>query len=174
MKNYVLLGILLLAGVSFAADGCSWAAYAAKGYGCSMYQLYGYAPDAMDYTYWDIAADYFDNDNCFDYESMGSAWEDMAGGLWGDGPGQGMCYNAGCYDGCELESLTWFRSGITQYNAGAFAFKRLFLAGMRECLTNPEYEGDYSSSEVMQMLQYGKANYRECVALAGPCWGCST
>ncbi len=174
MNKFALtLGILLLAGLSFAtALPTNWMMYSTKSYGCNFYDIQGFPPASpYEYSRWDIALNYFNETGCFNYDAMASYTEGTAEALWGRPGHWGMCQNSGCPTGIKNYPSA-FRGNIVEYNAASLGFTNLFLAGVKECLTNPAYSGRYSRSEVLSMLAGQREAYRMCLDMAPVCYGC--
>jgi hypothetical protein len=136
-------------------------------YGCNYYYSNeGYEGPGM----WTIAFSdsYFDtSDECFDGE-METYIINMNGYLLNSE--SGMCEYSGCYRGEPSTAL--FRSSMLGYNTNAAQYKALFLAGVRECLS--EYPEEYSRATVLGWLNSAMSGYRACIAYSStsPCYRC--
>ncbi len=170
MKTYILLGILLLAGLSFAKMAPNWMMYAVNGYGCNYdYNSQGgwHAPGL-----YSIVANYDNLSSChyWSCNTMANDLDAMYWAVWDDGSYTQMCSYSGCY-GSSYMSTTDFRSSILGYNVAAADYKSHFLAGLRAYLA--ENPGD--KSDILSDLQGTMADYRACLAAAagyGSCWMC--
>ncbi len=153
MKTYILLGVLLLAGLSFAITQ-NWMMYSVNGYGCGYhyYSIENYGGHA---TLRGIAGHY----GCGEYwdcNSMDTDAKDIGNAVWGDGS-PGMCTYSGCWDPPYPVA---FKSNVLTYNLAASDLKAKFLAGLRAYLAeNPDERSDLQAA-----LQDAMAGYRECLS----------
>ncbi len=160
MKTYILLGILLMVGLSFARTEENWMGYSEARYSCSLfYDAYGYHSSTTGLMR--IVYDYDNSSSCA-YWNCGAMEEDLGsigGVLWNEG---GMWDN-GCYE--ELDP-SGFRSNMIEYSIYATDFKSKFLAGLRAYLA--ENPGDRSN--LLSDLQDTTANYRYCLTDIDYCY----
>lgn len=161
MKKLILLGILLLAGLSFAYTLAppNWMEYSVNRYVCNYaYNEYGYINGTYVVGLMGIAETY---DNCSDPEywgcdAMNTSTGDMEYAMNGES-GWDICEYAGCY-GSERMSVTGFRSSMLGYNVAAASFKSYFLAGLRAYLAD---DGDREA--VLEDLQDARSDSLLCL-----------
>jgi hypothetical protein len=167
-KFALMLGILLLAGLSFAQE---WMGYVATRYVCSSYyNLGGYDRPIIPYAGLNfIANNYFNSDyRCFDYRAMDGYADAMNGEIWGK---NSMCENSGCIG---EESVSGLRSNMLSYNMDAAQFRALFLSGVRYCMS--AYPREYPRETVLGWLNEAKMGYHLCLlenaGERGTCFDC--
>lgn len=169
MKTYILLGILLLAGVSFALTP-NWMMYSADKYGCNYY-YYGKGWDGGTGLS-DIANKYYEqcDGGCWDTDVLSSNLEDMSWAVWDEGPyGACMCENSGCWES-EGTSVSGFRTHMLEFNAAAAGYKAEFMAGLRAFIA----EGG-SRADILADMGTAKNDHLACLAYMrehGPCDMC--
>lgn len=158
-SKMLMLGILLLAGLSFANGGPqNWMQTAQARYNCNLMYVGGPGHSLMNIAQTDLSAcGYFDcgemqTDIMFLIQILFSR--------------DSMCENAGCYidPGPDPEG---FRSNMLAYSARSAHFKSFFLSGMRAYLADADAGEKAYAYEVMQS---GLSSYRECLALNRYCY----
>lgn len=172
MKTYILLGMLLLLGVSFAAETYNWMEYLINKYPCNYaYNKYGYIDGNYDMGLMEIAENYDDCDDpaYWDCEGMDIALEDMAAAVDGESEPDAMCTNSGCWSEGDYTNPVAFKASMLEYNAAMARFKAMFLAGYRSYLADGG-----SSSGPMLLMQQASADYQKCLNDLSdqPCWVC--
>ncbi len=162
MNKFALtLGILLLAGLSFA-DGCKWIGYLESKYACDfLHNAGGYPPSGGALSLMQIVGNY--DSRCTYWtgcRDMGNDLAHMDGAIWGRG---GMWNDAGCYGETDVSG---FRQGMLAYSAASMDFRAKFLAGLRSYLAaNP-----VNKTSLMNDITDAKENYLYCLSDVPCCY----
>ncbi len=159
MNKFALtLGILLLAGLSFAQPSPpdNWMKHAVNMYGCNF--EYNYKGFGSSMGLWSIVNDYGSCDY-WDCTPMENDYNNMGYAIWDEGNTSGMCYYSGCWADGNGTSLTDFRSSVLAYNLNAANYKFYFLSGLRAYLA----ENPGGKSDILRDLQNATAGYRDCI-----------
>jgi hypothetical protein len=147
-KLMIALGLLLIAGLSFAfAPGpwqYDWQNHVSWRYNCNL--------GPMGYGFYSAAATYMQPyADAGDFYSMNQYLGIMSRGLWGDLLGPGMA---------NEYYVAPFRSDMAGYNSGNAAFRSIFNAAYREYMAATGDPG----GNVRNYLAVNRAAYMECVA----------
>ena len=153
----LMLGILIITGLSFAEAPPNWMEYAVNRYGCNYYYNWN-GWDSLT-GLWRLVGNYDGSCEYWGCTDMGIDLDAMNRAVW-DKEEDKMCYHSGCWYEGEGTSTTDFRSSMLEYNVAAVDFKSHFLFGLRAYLAeNPE-----DRSDILADLQDSKADYRDCLA----------
>ena len=166
----LMLGILLIAGLSFARiTPDNWMTHVETRYYCDeMYSAKGYSEEMPGLSY--IAFSDYDFDTeyaCIDERAMDGYLDAMDAAIREE---DGMCDNSGCNLG--EPSATGFRSNMLYYNTNAAQFKALFLQGVRACMAG--HPTEYPRATVAGWLNSAKAGYLACLSEEGLCDSCES
>jgi hypothetical protein len=150
----LMLGILLLAGLSFALPTPSWMTYTESRYSCNYYyNEQGYIDTGLlgiVYTY-DPGIHYWAQSD------MENDLQNMEGHVWGRG---------GMWDtGCDSPNAALFRTNMLAYNADSALYKSRFLAGLRAYITAVPI----NRTPVMADMQVAMEDYKFCLSDIGQC-----